>query len=276
MYWILEREQIRRLKEVGEPRPWSSDPVFQTTYFCNVRREDDRVTRFFRSFYKQWVRHPMYEYNVILSRFLNHPPTIEDLDYIDKHDPDYILNVLESRARAGLQVWSGAYLITTHGLPMAKAQYLVNRVLQGASQLAGRNIYTGPVQGYRPTLAHVYGLLRGLEGLGSFLAAQVVADLKNSPGHPLSDAPDWWTFVAPGPGSLRGASWFHFGEIGKVTPSNFHTLFYDIRDYVEEKVPGIKICNQDLQNCLCEFDKYMRVSTGTGRSKRKYNGTHIG
>ena len=29
---------------------------------------------------------------------------------------------------------------------------------------------------------------------------------------------------------------------------------------------------QDLQNCLCEFDKYMRILHGTGRSKRGYPG----
>jgi hypothetical protein len=29
---------------------------------------------------------------------------------------------------------------------------------------------------------------------------------------------------------------------------------------------------QDLQNCLCEFDKYERVRLGEGRPKAKYNG----
>ena len=29
---------------------------------------------------------------------------------------------------------------------------------------------------------------------------------------------------------------------------------------------------QNLQNCFCEYDKFMRVTEGTGRSKRKYNG----
>jgi hypothetical protein len=29
---------------------------------------------------------------------------------------------------------------------------------------------------------------------------------------------------------------------------------------------------QDLQNCLCEFDKYERVRLGEGRPKQRYEG----
>ena len=28
---------------------------------------------------------------------------------------------------------------------------------------------------------------------------------------------------------------------------------------------------QDLQNCLCEFDKWMRVRLGEGKPKRRFN-----
>ena len=141
MYWILEREQIRRLKEAGEPRPWSSDPVFQTTYFCNVRREDDKTTKFIRAWARELdPRHPMFVYNMIMARFLNWPDTLTEIGPIEFHDPEYLLAVLEGKAKRGEQIWSGAYVITTHGLPMGKAQYLVNRVLQGASQLAGAYI----------------------------------------------------------------------------------------------------------------------------------------
>jgi len=274
VYWITERERIRRKREMGLRKPWSDDPVFQSTYFCNVRREDDKTTRYIRRHFKPWSTHPMLLYNTVLARFLNWPDSIDDVGFIEHHDPIYLMNVLEGRARAGFQVWSGAYIITTHGLPMGKVQYLVDNVLGATSKAVGANIFTPPVGQQPPTLAWLHGQLMRLEGLGSFLAAQVVADLKNTPGHWAFEAEDKETFVAPGPGSLRGVSWFHYGLSGKVTPKNFQEHFDAIRSYVDANLdPGVgEFCNQDLQNCLCEYDKFMRVSRGVGKSKRNYNG----
>ena len=111
--------------------------------------------------------------------------------------------------------------------------------------------------------------LSKLEGFGSFMAAQVVADLKNTPGHILTAAPDWHTWSAPGPGSLRGLGWCYERRIGAAEYNNAINVLWN-------KIANLSgmpaMCMQDFQNCLCEFDKYMRVSTRTGRSKRKYDG----
>ena len=40
-----ERENIRKLRESGEPSPWSEDPIFQKGRFLNVFREDDRGSK---------------------------------------------------------------------------------------------------------------------------------------------------------------------------------------------------------------------------------------
>ena len=272
MYWMREREQIRRLREANFPKPWSADPVFQTVYFCNVHREDDKTTRYIRQKYASYANHPWLVYNYILARFINRIESIRHFPFYDRHWGAALQDVLEWIALEEGQLWSGAYIITTHGLPMGKVQYLVNHVLQAAAEPLQAHIGMGPVLGYGGNLATAYNTLRKIEGLGSFLAAQVVADLKNTEGHPLADADDWWIFVAPGPGSLRGASWFHYGEIGRVTPANFMDHFNKIREFVDDAAPEIIVCSQDLQNCLCEFDKYMRVRTGAGKSKRRYNG----
>ena len=281
LYWIREREKVRKLKESGAPKPWSEDPVFQTTYFCNVRREDDRVTRFIR----EWAReleplHGMFAYNMIMARFINHPDTLTELGPIEWHDPQYITDVLTGKASRGEKVWGNAYVITTHGIPMGKVQYLVENVLGGALRALDAHANRGVGPWYGEDLATACAFLEQLEGLGPFLSAQVVADLKNTPGHPLQRADDWWTFVSPGPGSCRGASWFFYAEPGRVSYANFHAHFKKIREWYDFHVQNCddlpSLCSQDLQNCLCEFDKYMRVSTGTGRSKRNYNGIHNG
>jgi 5-hmdU DNA kinase, helical domain len=45
LYWITERESIRRKKEAGEPKPWTDDPILRAGRFTNVRREDDHTTK---------------------------------------------------------------------------------------------------------------------------------------------------------------------------------------------------------------------------------------
>lgn len=269
MYWVAERESIRTKKEAGRDKPWTSDPVFQETYFCNVHREDDKVTRWIRSFYSGYVNDSLFEYNIILSRFLNWPDTLRAIGFLEKHDPNMLLLRLEALAATG-KIWGGAYVITTHGIPMGKAQYLCDNVLGAAYKALSRPLH--PSRGGSCTLAAE--ALQEIEGVGSFLSGQIVADLKNTPGHPLSKAFDKPFFVTPGPGSLRGLSWIFFGGPKGVTESNFMHYFNNLRTWVDQHwPPGVApVDNQDLQNCLCEFDKYCRVSTGTGKSKRKYNG----
>jgi hypothetical protein len=269
MYWIRERYQIRTKKQQGLPKPWSEDKVFQTTYFCNVHREDDRVTKWIREYYSPHVDDPMFEYNIILSRFLNWPETLGFVGYRYAHTPDSLLSLLEHIAGNGQKVWGNAYVITTHGIPMPKATYLCRNVLEDVyKQLEHlKNVCR---QGYLGVASRA---LQRVEGIGSFLAGQVLADLKNTVGYP--NFHDFYTFVEPGPGSLRGASWFVYGEPDRVTTRSFMDHFRDIRYYTESHWPaGVPpVHSQDLQNCLCEFDKYCRVSTGSGRSKRGYNGT---
>lgn len=270
MYWVAERESIRIKKEANRDKPWTSDPIFQKTYFCNVHREDDKVTRWIRSFYSRRVGDRMFEYNIIFSRFINNVATLEDCGYLEDHNPDELLEYLEQRATDGLKVWGGAYVITTHGIPMPKARYLCDNVLGAAFRALERPGH--PARGGSCTLAAE--ALQEIEGVGSFLAGQIVADLKNTPGHPLSKAFDKPFFVTPGPGSLRGLSWIFSGGPKGVTESNFMHYFNNLRTWVDQHwPPGVTpVDNQDLQNCLCEFDKYCRVTTGTGKSKRNYAG----
>lgn len=259
LYWMSEREKIRKKKEAGEPKPWSDDPVFQTTYFCNVRREDDKVTRFIRRMYNPHVGHRYFEHNIVLARFLNWPDTLDALEYQDDWDTDYIKEVLNERKLLG-KVWGNAYVVTTHGIPMDKIDYLCDRVLPSAALIL-------------PTthgISHCNSKanrLMGIEGVSTFMAGQIIADLKNTPGHPLSEAHDWMTFALPGPGSRRGMNWVY----GHPIPDReWYSALREL--HIEIGNAGWTICAQDLQNCLCEFDKYMRVKNGTGRSKRRYHG----
>jgi len=168
--------------------------------------------------------------------------------------------VLKDLQEAGTKIWGGAYLITTHGRKMGKIDYCVE-LLEHVMKITPASC--------EPDCLDYWHWFKRVDGLGSFLSAQIVADLKNTKGHPLEAATDWFTFSAPGPGSLRGLSWFH-GR--KITPATYQEAVIEVKSYIENRLgePYFAMCMQDMQNCMCEYDKYCRVLTGTGKSKRGY------
>ncbi len=256
IYWINEREKVRVRKEASAPKPWSDDPIFHHVYFCNVHREDDRVTKWIRETYNPWCDDAMFVPNIMLARLVN---KIESLDYFGYMKDGFYEPGFRKAESMLSPFWGSAYVVTTHGRRMKKVDYAVE-IMEAA--------FNHPPDLSRcPHLFLAHEKIMDYEGFASFMAAQVVADLKNTPGHALADAPDWWTWSAPGPGSLRGLGWVYGHRVTHTSYNHYIKLLWiNIGDHVPE------MSMQDLQNCLCEFDKYCRVQSGTGRSKRRYNG----
>lgn len=280
VYWITERESIRKKKEAGLPAPWSDNKVMQETYFCNVNREDDKVTKWIRD---NWTypasdnidflgedTSQVYDFSMIVARMFNLPSTLEELMQPVGHPSELYIwlehagETLRGLKESGKTIWNSAYIVSTNGKKMDKITYCLSLL---------EKVAMSPQVTYDcKTLKEAHTELMKLEGLASFLAAQVVADLKNTSGHPLSKAEDWFSFSSHGPGSLRGLSWF-FEET--VTARNYQSKINEAAELLEYELPEeilSILCNQNLQNCFCEYDKFMRVTNGTGRSKRKYNG----
>ena len=75
-----ERENIRLEREMGSPKPWTDDPIFQKGRFLNVFREDDRgskaILRFARSLEKDLsaLIHALF-----FSRWCNRQETLDKL-----------------------------------------------------------------------------------------------------------------------------------------------------------------------------------------------------
>jgi len=49
LWFIQEREKIRKFKEAGYERPWTEDPILQEYRFTNIWRQDDKVTKLIQS-----------------------------------------------------------------------------------------------------------------------------------------------------------------------------------------------------------------------------------
>ena len=113
-----------------------------------------------------------------------------------------------------------------------------------------------------------YTKLTRIDGVGSFMAAQIIADLKHTPV--LKRARDWWDWAAPGPGSSRGLNAVLGTDCDwRTRPVRFIELLQELRRDLRPLTPiATELCLQDLQNCLCEFFKYER-----GNSRSRYPGT---
>jgi hypothetical protein len=107
------------------------------------------------------------------------------------------------------------------------------------------------------------------EGIGSFISAQIIADLKYV--DPLKQAHDWWTFAASGPGSMRGLNRLLSRQVNATwTEGKWRQELQGLAARIAPDLERIgigRLHNQDLQNALCEFARYekLRLREGTAR-----------
>lgn len=85
LYWIRERHSIHNKRNNLESPPWSSDPVFQTEFFTNPWREDDKTTIWFRENIREPLRNdPVVMIATVLFRWFNLISTGEQFLQYDK------------------------------------------------------------------------------------------------------------------------------------------------------------------------------------------------
>lgn len=269
--WALERHSIALLKTAGKPKPWTQDKILQAYRFCNVYRERDTVTRWIDlKWRKPNTLDPNLFFAMTLARLVNWPDTMHELGYPHKWDPKQFIRIMQARKARGDKTFSGAYIVSTNGHAMDKAEYLAEYVL---NPLWAARKDTKPRDG--ETLASYHHRLMRFDGLGSFIAGQVIADLKYATGSPLNSASDWQTWAASGPGSRRGLN--RVMGYDYESPWREDNWLSDLGKLRAEFLKGWPkkwepVHAQDLQNCLCEFDKYERTRLGQGRPRSTYPG----
>lgn len=265
VYWMTERDRIRALKESGAPKPWTTDPLLRDYRWCNVKRMDDRVSRWL---VEQWYN-PRDEaawqlIDAVYARLINWPEALDEI--ADSRHPLHARAILAERASRGDKVFTGAYVIP--GTPgrdkVDSVLHLVERVTDHADDLAN----CGSMQA-------TWRALLNLEGLGSFLAGQIVADLAHL-GLGL-DWPDRETWAPIGPGSRRGINrLLGRSKNNALTQAEFESilraLMLELRPRVADLWRERGLVAMDVQNCLCEFDKYRRLTLGEGKVRARYDG----
>lgn len=270
LHWISEREHVRIRKEEEKwPAPWTDDPILQTTRFCNVRREDDKVTRWIKDNWRDpYSSHPNLAFAMCLARVINWPPTLQFLGFPEHWQSGKFVREMDALQKSGARIWTGAYMVTGGFSKGGETkQVIMARVLDSAYE----NCKGFKDDWLRPkTLQHAFNLVQQTPGLGTFLAAQVIADLKYTPL--LMGAPDWQSFCAPGPGSTMGLNFLHGRPPTKgISNAQFSTEVNSLSEWLRTE-HGVDLTAHDTQNCLCEFSKYVRIKYLGGRAKTGYPG----
>ena len=272
--WIKEREAIRLRRAAGLPPPWTDDPIMRQYRFCNVRREDDRVTRWIAEHWRDpHADDPDLFFAMAVARIVNSIPSLTEIGFPlpwGVETRERFRSVARARMARG-PFFSGAYKVGTAGRKMEKIKFVADVVLDGL--WAGARQLLRPRTGER--LAEFHHRLANRPGFKDFMGAQVVADIKYV--RPLLEAPDWMTFAASGPGSRPGLN----RVLGRPVDAHWDEDYWRpaLRDLHRQITPELErigieqLHAQDLQNCLCEFHKYESARLGEGRPKRRFTPT---
>lgn len=271
-HWVRKREEARKNKEAGKPRPWTDDRVIQGTRFCCVRRMDDRVSKWLlENWYITGVPKKQQLCNAGMARLVNWPNTLEVMAKAKlnkKWNRDTAIEVLNNiKSTKGGKVFTGAYII--NGMAgQDKITTVVNQFEQ---------MYAHPELVNNTSMEMTHSNLQTLSGIGSFIGGQIVADLRHVWAGTWDDRDSW----APlGPGSRRGIAWLvgwdGITDLPALRQSEFNAYMRVLREEFEVNVSSImndrRLEQHDIQNVLCETDKYLRLKFGTGRAKNKFAG----
>lgn len=277
-YWINERESLRIKKESGENPPWTLDPILANHRMCNVRREDDRVTRWIKEHIRTpYEGHPHLWYMLCIARQLNWPDTLEELitrgawPSNKAFHPLLMTDVLMDRKARGEKVYTGAFMIraendrTKFWGNWPKQRYTAEVVLGQPWSARGEFSPVG--------LEEVCNWLQQFRGWGAFMAYQAVVDMRFT--SILAEAPDR-DWAAAGPGTIRGLNHVFGREPTKQlrqeqTLDEIRAVYAQLRKDVD-----IEFDFSDVPNILCEVSKYVKVRDKKGQMRQKYRFTSLG
>ena len=263
VYWITERERVRSKREILSPTPWTEDSILSSYRFCNVRRMDDKVSKWLmKNWYEPYFNHPMMLSAVALARFINKPESlilITEEVFDTKVRWEKIKKILRSHRDAGNVIFNGAYMVRGND-GQDKIECVVDHYVKPMVCTIHRN-----------SMQDTWGEIHSCYGFGSFMAGQVVADLRWALQGSWEDKLTW----APiGPGSQRGMNRLYERPTGQsIKQEQFLKELKSMRNDLELQLPTqifSRLELHDFQNCLCEFDKYERCLWNEGKPKQLY------
>lgn len=306
--YARDRHQIylnRRARPDGGP--WTKDPILRDFRFCNVYRELDKTTAWFRKHVREvWRDKPEVLLATVVFRMLNRIPSGEgmfcqmDIEgtaffrFLETKDCRHLKRgILEMVGPKGPYV-TGAYIISSP--PGYTKLEGIMQVLEHFHRHSGWReqaikMLERPVTS---TLESTYDWCSQQEWLGKFHSYEIVTDLRHTAL--LENASDINTWASPGPGARRGLNRIQGRDV-KDKSLKRGQLIEEMREVLQESrmakywpvnggegralfntgtKRGLNVLDladwpawemREVEHTLCEFDKYRRVELGEGRPR---------
>jgi len=276
-YWQTERESIRIKKEsaVLSP-PWTDDSILQEFKFCQVFREDDRTTRWFRTHIREPMRN---EEDVLMAtiifrwfNLIETGRTLIDHGLLRKWNRKKAIYEITKQPK-----WiTGAYIIKTpNGMDkVTGVAECISHIWKARESILSR-LHENLAKG-ESSLEATWLILRDYPYMGPFMAYEVVTDLRHT--YLLENANDIMTWANAGPGAMRGLNRLTGRPLDYSRKS--HPWCEEMQDLFEQVkkilAPSIIFRNganyelREIEGGLCEFDKYSRIYKSEGRTRSVY------
>ena len=275
-YWQFasERQRVFAKRQLGEPAPWTDDPIIGTYKFTNAFRASDRVTQFL-------IRDVIYDgverstedalARIILFRLFSKPATwraleeeLGQLTLATMRSPAITATLARLQERG--PIYTSAFILCANdaygrGRKFENHLALIDHMFR--DRLAAR------IAAAR-SLEAVYTTLLGFPLIGPFMAYQLAIDINYSELTDFSEN----DFTVAGPGAERG--------IRKVFPEaakrDYSRLIFEMVAAQHDASERLGLERPtlferplhaiDCQNLFCEVDKYARVAFPELKSNR--------
>lgn len=304
-HWIKERYTVHIKKDIKHfDPPWTEDKIIQKYRFTNVRREQDRETKWLIKNISENNSLSMEEkiLNTLLFRTWNKSSTVEtyggpwrkkelevgpinfrrivttqhlDLPFTSAFSTSFLKEIWRFSDGKG----SVKYKLQERNLP--------NGVEAIHDSVPLRMFYIVPWVLSHNILSEILNStdqkecinsIKKIPGFGEFLSYQVFVDLSYIPNFKYSEN----EVVVAGPGAKRGID-FLFENKDDLTyeecifwlrdNQNYYLLKYNInlKILMEDLLLEDRYLNvMSIENCLCEIDKYLKAYYKKSLPKRKY------
>lgn len=304
--FMREREAIRLRRLRGLPREeWTTDPIFRTYSFTNVKREHDRVsTQLRKELYAPnfnpvdaapWPERssPAFDLtacanllrNCATYRLFGTIASARAIGYPTTWDSGERARI-GALGAAGRLSFTSAYIVPALPGHVGRPKYesviqVVDEVWSEGDELINEpgwrsRAITGAM--LEPGWQRATELLTKCRGIGSFLAKEILLDYVMATRR---EPPDWQTWTPVGPGGIRGSMRVKYGVAEPVINGSVRRGEAEALDVIREvyaaraehwPTDGVQLDLTDIQFQMCEFDKYSRVAEGR-KPKRLFRPT---